>query len=262
MRAHPENNAAQATSPAGRGGVSHGCGAASNNHSGVGDSAFTLVEVLLALAICAIILVAIQAVFATAVRLRERTSSAVAASQPAERTFEMMRRDLKGAVGPGGFLAGDFKCGVQTVGANMGITGAAAGGSGLDFFSATGQVGDDAPWGDLQEVFYALKASTDSGQPGMELVRYVNRNLLATTLVTPDPQTLLSHISTIDFDCYDGFQWRNYWDTSSGDTNLPVAVRVRIQLAPQEGQAVASMQPLEMTVPLMTVTRTNFTAMP
>src|SRR5579859_3671810 len=105
-------------------------------------SGFTLVEMLLALAICAIVLVAINAVFASAVRLREHTSSRVAEALPVERTLEMLRRDLKGAVGPGGFLAGDFKCSVQTMGSSMGISGQAAGGSGLDFFTATGVLGD------------------------------------------------------------------------------------------------------------------------
>src|SRR5262252_4070278 len=51
--------------------------------------AFTLVEVLLALAICAIVLVAINAVFATAVRLRNRTSATVDEALPIERTVEM-----------------------------------------------------------------------------------------------------------------------------------------------------------------------------
>lgn len=226
-------------------------------------SAFTLVEVLLAMAICAIVLVAIQAVFATAVRLRDRTSSAVTEGLPVERSFEMLRRDLKGAVGPGGFLAGDFKCGVPTVGANMGLTGEAAGGLGLDFFTATGLISDTAPWGDVQEVFYEVRASTDPDRPGQELVRAANRNLLSTTLATPDSQTLLKGISSVELDCYDGFQWRNYWDTSSGDTNLPLAVRIRIHLAsPGEERATSTQQPLEMTVPLTTVTRTNFTAAP
>ena len=40
---------------------------------------------------------------------------------------------------------------------------------------------------------------------------------------------------TLEFDCYDGSQWRNTWDTSAGDTNLPVAVRVRIQLCGPAG---------------------------
>jgi type II secretion system protein J len=217
-----------------------------------------LVEVLLALAICAIVLVAINAVFITAIRLRDRTSNKIAEALPIEQTMETLRRDLKGAVGPRGFLAGDFKCGVQTMGASMGISGQAAGGSGLDFFTATGRLTDQTPWGDVQEVFYELKAPSDRNQMGMDLVRYANPNLLSTTLATPDSQTLMSHVASLDCDCYDGMEWRNFWDTSAGDTNLPVAVRVRIQLA-HDGELANRAQPLELTVPLMMMTRTNLT---
>lgn len=208
------------------------------------------------MAICAIVLVAINAVFATAVRLRDRTTSAVEESLPIERTVEMLRRDLKGTVGPRGFLAGDFKCGAQTMGASMGLSGE-AGSAGLDFFTTTGILSDKAPWGDLQEVFYELKAPSDKTETGMDLVRCVNRNLLATTTITAEPQALLSHVETVQFDCYDGSQWRNMWDTSAGDTNLPTAVRIRIQLVAREGENAASKAPIELVVPLTTITRTN-----
>ena len=46
--------------------------------------AFTLIEMLLAVAICAIVLVAINGVFATAVRLRDKTSESVEESPAAE----------------------------------------------------------------------------------------------------------------------------------------------------------------------------------
>jgi len=217
---------------------------------------FTLVEVLLAMAICAIVLVAVNAVFATAIRLRDRTSAGVDEGLPIERTMESLRRDLKGAVGPRGFLAGDFKCGTQAVGATMGLSGE-AGGAGLDFFSATGSIGEDAPWGDIQEVLYELKAPADRNQGGMDLVRCVNRNILAVTTQVPEIQPLLSHVETVQFDCYDGSQWRDTWDTSSGDTNLPTAVRIRIQLLAKPGEDASKKSPLEMLVPLITVTRTN-----
>jgi type II secretion system protein J len=223
-------------------------------------SAFTLIEVLLAMAICAIVLVAINAVFVTAVRLRNRTSTAVDESLPVERTVEMLRRDLKGTVGPRGFLAGDFKCGAQAMGASMGLSGE-AGGAGLDFFTTTGTISDKAPWGDLQEVFYELKAPSDKTEAGMDLVRCVNRNLLATSTLTAEPQALLSHVETVQFDCYDGSQWRNTWDTSAGDTNLPTAVRIRIQLVTREGENAASKTPIELVVPLTTLTRTNQVAL-
>jgi len=225
-----------------------------NSLRSTNKAAFTLVEVLLALAICAIVLVAINAVFATAVRLRDRTSAGIDEGLPVERTLEMLRRDLKGAVGPRGFLAADFKCGAQAMGASMGLTGE-AGGAGLDFVSSTGLIGDNQPWGDLQEVLYELKAPADRNQTGMDLVRCVNRNLLATTTQIPEIQHLLNHVETIQFDCYDGAQWRNSWDTSNGDTNLPTAVRIRIQMVAKSGEDASKKAPLEMMVPLVTVTR-------
>jgi type II secretion system protein J len=218
--------------------------------------AFTLIEMLLAVAICAIVLVAINGVFATAVRLRDKTSEAVEESLPVNRAMDLMIRDLKGTVGPGGYMAGDFRCGAQAMGATMGLSGE-AGSEGLDFFTSTGAISDKAPWGDIQEVFYELKAPTDRNQTGMELVRCVNRNLLATTTATPETQSVLSNVQTVQFDCYDGMQWRDTWDTSAGDTNLPVAVRIRIQLAAKQGETAPNQPPLEMLVPLVTQTLTN-----
>ena len=218
--------------------------------------AFTLIEMLLAVAICAIVLLAINGVFATAVRLRDKTSESIEETLPINRALAVLHRDLKGAVGPGGFLAGDFKCGVQATGATMGLSGE-AGSAGLDFYTSTGAITYETPWGDLQEVFYQLKAPSDQDRTGMDLVRCINRNLLAMTTQVPEIQWLMGNVQTLEFDCYDGTQWRNTWDTSAGDTNLPVAVRVRIQLVPRPGEEGGNLQPVEMVVPLVSQTRTD-----
>ena len=223
-----------------------------------GHRAFTLIEMLLAVAICAIVLVAINGVFATAVRLRDKTSDMVEESLPANRALEIMDRDLKGAVGPGGVLAGDFKCGAQAMGATMGLSGE-AGSAGLDFFTSTSVISDKAPWGDLQEVFYELKTPTDRNQAGMDLVRCIDPNILATTTQTPEIQRLMGNVQNLQLDCYDGTQWQTTWDTSAGNTNLPVAVRIRIQLVAKRGEAAGNLQPLEAIVLLVTQTRTNLT---
>jgi type II secretion system protein J len=228
-------------------------GATASRVSAQRACAFTLIEVLLALAICAIVLVAIHAVYGAAVRLRNKTTQVIDDAEPVNRAFEQVRRDLKGTVGPGGYMAGDFKCGAQSMGTSMGLSGE-AGGSGLDFFTSTGVITDDAPWGDLQEVFYELKAPTDRNGAGMDLVRCVNRNLLSTTSQTPDVQWMMSHVDNMVIDCYDGTQWRNTWDTSNGDTNLPTAVRVRIQIAAKEGENNQNREPLELIVPLIVQT--------
>jgi prepilin-type N-terminal cleavage/methylation domain-containing protein len=219
-------------------------------------AAFTLVEVLLALAICAIVLVAINAVFATAVRLRDRTSAAVDHSLPANLAFDKIRTDLKSVVGPFGFLAGDFKCDAQTMGTSMGLS--SASGGGLDFFASSGVISDNAPWGDIQEVYYQLMPPTDRSKSlGLDLVRCVNRNLLAVTTQTPETQLLMSDVESVDFECFDGIEWRPTWDTSAGDTNLPAAVRIRIQPAVDRSVSASKPEALELVVPLITQTRTT-----
>jgi hypothetical protein len=63
---------------------------------------------------------------------------------------------------------------------------------------------------------------------------------------------MIGGVESIEFSCFDGSQWRNYWDTSSTDTNLPTAVRVRLQLAGADPT-----QPIEMVVPLDAQSLTN-----
>jgi len=73
-----------------------------------------------------------------------------------------------------------------------------------------------------------------------------------------DDRWLMGDVESLDFDCFTGTDWRNSWDTSVGDTNLPTAVRVRIQLA-ADRPAAQNQQPLEMIVPLVSQSRTNQT---
>jgi len=215
--------------------------------------AFTLIEVLLALAVSAIVLAAISGVFYSALRLRERTSALLDESVPAQHALGLLRRDLRGVLPPGGFLVGDFKSGALNTGAAQGF--------GLQFYTTTGVISDDAPWGDIQEVTYLLRDPADRTHAlGKDLVRTVTRNLLPTTAINSDEQWLMGDILSLEFACYDGLDWRDAWDTSAGNTNLPTAVRVRLQLAADNEADTRNRQPLEMIVPLVAQSRTNQTA--
>ena len=94
--------------------------------------------------------------------------------------------------------------------------------------------GDNAPWGDIQSVTYELRDPTDRNGRGKDLYRSVTRNLMAATTPDVDDQFMLSGVQSIKFSCFDGSQWQDTWDTTgvtSVNTNLPVAVRVHIQMA-------------------------------
>jgi len=231
--------------------------------------AFTLIEVILALGIFAIVMVAINTAFFAALRLRQHSSEMLEETLPLNHALSLLRRDLINAVPPGGVLAGDFRSGTG------GMMGGSPGKStsnnsstsrglgtaqygGLDFFTSTGALGDDAPWGDIQEVNYQLQDPPDRLHTyGRDLVRTVTRNLLATSTQAADVQRLLGNIENLDFFFFDGTQWQNSWDTSSGSTNLPQAVRVSIRLASTNGPSPANAQPLEMLVLLTSQSVTN-----
>ncbi len=213
---------------------------------------FTLMEMLLALAVSAIVLAGIGGVFFSALRLRERTTALLDESLPIYRGLGFLRRDLKGALPPGGVMAGDFKVGPITSG--MGQS------AGLQFTTTTGVIKDDAPWGDLQEVTYELREPTvRTGGGGKDLVRSTSRNLLSLALLDYNEQWVMGNIESIEYACYDGMNWRDLWDTSITDTNLPTAVRVRIRTVADENVDIRNRQPFEIIVPLITQSRTNNT---
>ena len=211
---------------------------------------FTLMELVLAMGICAIVLAAINAIFFTALRLRETTRRTVDESLPVQQALATMRRDLQGAMPPStnGVMSGDFRVGdVTSLGLNQNVS--------IELHATTGALRENEPWGEVQRVTYELRSS-GAAAPGRDLIRSVTRNLLATITPAPDDQWMMGNVQRLDFDCYDGTQWRNAWDTTLGDTNLPMAVRVRIQLA---GNTAGSPQPIVIVVPIDMQSRTNQT---
>jgi prepilin-type N-terminal cleavage/methylation domain-containing protein len=230
------------------------------SHPGIPDfsqvlsrRAFTLIEALLALSVSAIVLAAIGGVFFSAIRLRERTVALLDETGPVNQALADLRHDLKGALPPGGTLAGDFKCGLLSSGLVQGY--------GLQFCTTTGVINDEAPWGDIQEVIYQLRAPVGpSSGTGKELVRTVTRNLLATVVMNSDDRVVLGNVHNFEIACYDGTQWRDTWDTSLSDTNLPSALRIRLLLDQERTADVRNEEPMELIVPLLTQSRTNATA--
>lgn len=214
-------------------------------------SGFTLIEMVLAIGVAAIVLIAINAVFFSALRLRNATTEAVDAATPLDQTTTFLRRDLQCVVTPTNdttkVLSGNFRVGTIT---SEGVPEPVA----IEMFTADGALSQSAPWADIQRVTYELKNSTD-GSGRRDLYRSVMRNLLATGTPEVQDQLMLTGVDNIKFTCYDGSQWQSVWDTSdptSVNTNLPLAVRVDIQMAGNNMN-----EPIEMVVPIDSVSRTN-----
>jgi type II secretion system protein J len=216
--------------------------------------AFTLIEMVLAIGVAAIVLVAVNTVLFAALRLRDATSNVVNAAAPVDQTVTFLRRDLECVVTPTNgtskVLSGDFKVGnVSSPGVPEPVA--------VEMFTATGALGASAPWADIQRVTYELKQPADRSAAGKDLVRSITRNLLTLTTPEVEDQLLLSGVAGIKFSCFDGSQWQDTWDTTgliSVNTNLPVAVRVDIQMS---GNGSATTEPIEIIVPIDSQSRTN-----
>jgi type II secretion system protein J len=214
--------------------------------------AFTLIEMVFAIGVAAIVLIAINTVLFAALRLRAATADMVDAASPIDQTVTFLRRDLQCVVTPTNgtskVLSGDFRVGnVSSVGVPEPVA--------VEMFTATGALSGNAPWAEIQRVTYELKQPADSSATGRDLIRSVVRNLLSTTTPEVDDQLMMSGVASIKFSCFDGSQWQDSWDTTgltSVNTNLPVAVRVDIQMSGNNNS-----QPIEMVVPIDAQARTN-----
>jgi type II secretory pathway component PulJ len=211
-----------------------------------------LIELLLAISIMSIILVAINGVFFTALRMRDTAVNSMEASLPIEQALDVIQHDLANVI-----------CSTNTNGVFFGPlqtinqTNLLPNQIGPDFYSSGGELDGVTPWGNMQKIDYLLAAPTNGSRgPGLDLIRAVTRNLLPLSQpAQPDEQhTILSGVQSLMFLYYDGTQWDQVWDTTQ-QTNLPLAIKVQIHMAAARGASAPP--PLELVVPLDVLLSTN-----
>jgi len=220
-------------------------------------SAFTLLELILAILVFAIVLSAIHVVFFTALRLRNRTSEAIERALPLQQTLSIIKRDLANLVPPGGALSGQLQSAPTTSTASSSMSRA----TGPQFYTSVGIVSDDHTYGEIERVAYFLAASTNDAA-GQDLFRTVSRNLLPVTQDVTDDQFLMGGVDTITFQYYDGNNWKDTWDSTTADSvtgltnNLPRAIKLSLALH-TEVQTLGTPAPVELIVPILVLARTN-----
>ncbi len=208
--------------------------------------AFTLIEMLIALAISGIVLAAINTVFFGAIRLRNRMTAVTEQTLPVDRAVATMKRDLLGIV-PIGVLAGPM----GTDSANSGMKQPPL----LEIFTASGALSAEVPWADVQKIDYLLQEPTNkAAASGMDLIRGVTRDLLSVNIIPPEPQLLIGDVKSLVFSYYDGTNWNDTWSTTL--SNVPVAIKVALDFTPPKsgGPVIPRLQFL---VPIVTWAITN-----
>lgn len=227
------------------------------------NAAFTLLEVLLSVAVFAVVLAAITSVYFSALRLRNRATAALDHALPVQQALGIIRADLSALRPPGTGLTGAF----QTVPTQTGsIVDSIGRRISPNLHTRTGQIDENTPFSEMQRVAYFL-ANPTNGAAGFELMRTVTRNLLPVNVEEFETQFLLGGVDSALMLFHDGNTWLETWD-STISSNLPVAIRFQITLLPPNQTSEettlrlnqSQRTPIELVVPLSPFGNTNTAA--
>ncbi len=186
--------------------------------------AFTLLEMLVAIAIVGIIAVSLFATLGIAYHARASALAAIEPSRTASLAFDMIRDTLYSALPPRGILAGAF--------------------IGTDGTDDRGNPGDDLVFygnpdalqhpeganGEISRI--ELTWTVQQGFNDHVLVRRTSNNLLATDAENPDEEVICRGIWGFNIQYYDSNAqtWNDSWDSTASNNVLPSAVMVTLQL--------------------------------
>ena len=180
------------------------------------NGGFTLIEILLASAAAAILLVAVYGVFTGSLHMRDNATARIRESRLRARAASILRRDLQNALLSGGTLASTLE-GDSNKQSSLGTSGMPGY---LKMTTTTGKDTADDLYGDVQEVeYYLARDTTATASPnsrqGGTLVRAVTRDLLASTTVTaPRTEQILSGVESLRVTFYNGSTWQENWEAN------------------------------------------------
>jgi len=195
--------------------------------------AFTLLELLVALALMTVIAGALYASLYIGFKAKENSEGAIKPIRAACIVMEILEQDISAATPPTGILAGGFE-GVDKRGE-----------SGCDFDSLTFYSSSHKPRleetaCDIIKIELALTESDDAED--YVLVRRITTNLLSPRSLEPVEEVLCRGVRALDLKYSDGFAWVDEWDSTVQSDTLPTAVQISLEIQCQ-GPLLGRTQP-------------------
>jgi general secretion pathway protein J len=180
---------------------------------------FTLLEMLVAMAIMVVVAGSLYATLHIAFTARRTALAAVEEVRKTEGALGLVRADLESAVLPVGILAGALvgEEGVDALGRTADSV--------LFYAAAPGEEG----MGDIRGVALTCEED-DEGGTGQMLVRRITTNLLSPTTQETEGEVLCRGVYAFALRYWDGIDWLTLWDSTTQDNQLPLAIEVTLQL--------------------------------
>jgi len=203
---------------------------------------FTLLELLIALTISAIVAVSLFTSLHVVFKARENSMEILAPVGGAELAMDMIKGDLQAALPEAPSTStqqGGLQGGIQTltttetplIGPFEGTQGGGpSGGDALYFYSTGYAPPHQSGAGEVKQVALLMEQKNNT----MCLVRQVWSNLLSqqAQTLTPDEEVICRYVQNFALQYYDGTQWVTSWDSTQYNNSLPVAVMIDLDYKP------------------------------
>jgi len=207
---------------------------------------FTLMELLFAAGAFAIIALVLKTTLAGVMGMKTDAQSRSDVRTPRMRARDVMLRDLKG-------MTSHVTNRLDVLVSDISGSGGASRGS-IEFYTTTGNLRetDRQIWGETQFVRWELldPLIEDSPNPyGFDLARGIQRNVATEVRESNwEYQRFVTGAHSLEFEFFDGEQWRDSWDSADSDIEglAPALVRARIRFLPrdrEQGRALLSQTP-------------------
>jgi len=196
-----------------------------SNRKATTRKGFTLLEILVAATMTAVLVGSLYATLYTSFKARAGAERTVAKFRRAELAADFICAELRSAVVPNGILAGTF----------TGTDGTGAGSLDSDtvsFYRTADATDQDVGQGDIMKVELVCEPSSQG--TGMDLVRTIRRNLLAQVIYDVPGEVLCRNVLALNLRYFDGVSWLDSWDSTTEENSLPLAVEVDLTLADDE----------------------------
>ena len=202
----------------------------SRARSPIRRSGFTLLELIVALGLTAILALSLFSSLYAAFKAKESSDRAVKELETGEIAMEMIRHDFDCVQPQRGIFAGPFE-GVDNTDPRGNP------GDYVTFFStAEGPQHVDGT-GEIKQV--QLLTYQPQGSNDIWLVRRVTGNLLSPSIMDPDEEIIARHVWSFNLRYFDGQTWQDDWDSTQYGNVLPAAVEVTLEIKPLDAPAGA-----------------------
>lgn len=197
----------------------------------VAHRAFTLLEMIVALAIVVILAAALVASMRVAFKAKQACETATDNARTADLVFDLLRNDLTNATPRGDYISGEM------TGTDNGTV------DDLVLYTTATAPERAAANGDVKMVEWTIDKPTNGITNDDCLLRRVTRNLLSDVDQTPDEQVVCRGVTGLNFRYFDGTDWQDSWASSEQGEELPMAVEVTVEIDPSQMAGAAAATP-------------------